>query len=63
MDGLATHVARRARSTALADTEIHDHVGAHDARREDTEHVAKGTGPPKKDGPFDAIASGVRGPP
>jgi len=62
MDGLATNVARQAQRRALAATQKQREIGAQDALRW-TEYVAKGTGPPKKDGPFDATTSGVRGPP
>jgi len=63
MDGLATNVARRAQRTALAIKQTRKEVGAADAPHSSIEHVAKGTGPPNADGPYEAITSGVRGPP
>jgi len=63
MDGLVTQVARRAQRTTLACKQTRNKAGATDAPLSNIEHVAKGTGPPKKEGPFEAITSGVRGPP
>ncbi len=62
MDGLATYVARRAQRTALANRQHDKELGTRAPERS-TEHVAIGTGPPKTDGPIEAITSGVRGPP